>query len=221
MDRAREVVDLTSSTTRQNPIALSSSPPFPSHASSSQFAQDSERARKRQRQHENHRYPPSSPDIFLGAEAIETIDMTEDPDANELAKAVARQREDAIKAQQPTETSDRPLNPLMAYKCPICMDTPVDATTTSCGHLFCHKCIVDCLTFTPETRGDSSKQSKGTCPVCRKPLSHKESSKKQSLIPIQYKIHTKTRSELEAIRKKKQEEEEKEGEQEDEQEDEE
>lgn len=133
MDHAREVVDLTSSTTRQNPIALSSSPPFPSHASSSQFAQDPERARKRQRQHDNHRHPPSSPDVFLGAEAIETIDMTEDSDANELAKAVARQREDAIKAQQPTETSDRPLNPLMAYKCPICMDTPVDATTTSCG----------------------------------------------------------------------------------------
>lgn len=75
---------------------------------------------------------------------------------------------------------------------------------------------MDCLTFAEE-RGDSSKQSKGACPVCRKPLSRKESSKKQSLIPIQYKIHTKTRSELEAIRKKKEEEEgEQEGEQEDE-----
>ena len=74
---------------------------------------------------------------------------------------------------------------------------------------------MDYLTITEESRGDSSKQSKGTCPVCRKPLSRKESSKKQSLIPIQYKIHTKTRSELEAIRKKKQEEE-KESEQDDE-----
>lgn len=133
MDRVHEVVDLTSSTTRRTPIALSSSPPFASNASSSQSAQESDRGRKRQRRHDHNRHPPSSPDIFLGAEAIETIDMTEDPDANELAKAVAKQREDAIKAQQTAETSDGPLNPLMAYKCPICMDTPVDATATSCG----------------------------------------------------------------------------------------
>ncbi|CAG7928889.1 unnamed protein product [Penicillium olsonii] len=195
---ASDVVDLTS-TARRNPIALSSSPPFSNNASSSHSAQQAERAPKRQRQNERSRSTSSSSDFYLGAEAIETIDITEESDARELARAVAKQREDAIKAQQPTEKSDRPLNPLIAYKCPICMDAPVNATTTSCGHLFCHKCIVDYLTITEEARTDSSKQNKGTCPVCRKPLSHKENTKgKQSIIPLLFKLHTKTRGELEA-----------------------
>lgn len=130
--RVPEVVDLTSAT-RRNPIALSSSPPFSSNASSSHIEQHSARGPKRQRQNEHHRSASSSSDVYLGAEAIETIDMTEESDARDLARAVAKQREDAIKAQQTTEKPDRPLNPLVAYICPICMDTLTDATTTSCG----------------------------------------------------------------------------------------
>lgn len=60
--------------------------------------------------------------------AIESIDLTE-PD-NSLAKTLAKQREDAIKAQQPTEKSRSILG---SYNCPVCMDTPEDATSTTCG----------------------------------------------------------------------------------------
>jgi hypothetical protein len=57
------------------------------------------------------------------------------------------------------------------------------------------------LTITEETRADSSKPSKGTCPVCRKPLSRKDQpGRAKSLIPLQFKLHTMTRSELEAAR---------------------
>jgi hypothetical protein len=57
------------------------------------------------------------------------------------------------------------------------------------------------LTITEETRTDSSKPARGTCPVCRKPLSRKDQAgKSKSLIPLQFMLHTKTRSELEAAR---------------------
>jgi hypothetical protein len=129
-----EVVDLTSSTPHQNPITLSSSPLGSSFASSSQNEGQTSRGTKRPREEERRRSSSSSSsDIWLGREAIETIDMTEDPDAAELAKAVSKQREDAVKAQQSTENKDTTRSALMAYTCPICMDTPVDATATSCG----------------------------------------------------------------------------------------
>lgn len=63
---------------------------------------------------------------------IESIDLTE-PD-KPLAKALAKQREDAVKAQQPAEQKSRSL--LGSYNCPVCMDTPEDATSTTCGKLW-------------------------------------------------------------------------------------
>jgi hypothetical protein len=132
--RLPEVVDLTSNAPRHNPITLSSSPLGSSFASSSQHGGQNFRGVKRPREEERHRTSStSSSDLWLGRDAIETIDMTEDPDTAELAKAVAKQREDAIKAQQASENKDRNRTSLMAYTCPICMDTPVDATATSCG----------------------------------------------------------------------------------------
>lgn len=219
-----EVVDLTSSASHQTPISSTS---IPSFASSSQFPQQALRGVKRRRTNNHRSSSGSSSEIHLGAEDVETIDITGDGDANELAKAVAKQRQDAIKAQQSTEKSDRPRSALMAYKCPICMDTPVDVTTTLCGmylviyhlvirmpdladhsltgHLFCHKCIIDYLRITEE---NSTKQTRHTCPVCRKHISDKEIPKiGRTIIPIAFKIHTKTRSELEALQKQKHEEE--------------
>lgn len=58
---------------------------------------------------------------------IESIDLTGD-----VAKTVAKQTEDAIKAQQ-DEKKDKTQSILAAYRCPICMDPPENATTTSCG----------------------------------------------------------------------------------------
>jgi hypothetical protein len=63
---------------------------------------------------------------------IESVDLTEVNDDYALAKTLAKQREDAVKAQAATENKDGRTT-LLAFKCAICMDTPTDATTTVCG----------------------------------------------------------------------------------------
>lgn len=62
------------------------------------------------------------------------------------------------------------------------------------GHLFCHKCIIDTLRFSEERRGHDpqSKYFRGSCPVCRKPLSSIDTpNAKRCLVPLQLKLSTK------------------------------
>ncbi|KAJ5498877.1 hypothetical protein LT330_003952 [Penicillium expansum] len=201
MSRNRtDVVDLTTRSSRQNPISLSSSPPNAStHASSSRHEQvaPTRGVKRRRNWSDEHSDSVTSSSTLSEDEPIETIDMTDDSSAAALARTVAKQREDAIKAQA-SEERDSNLSAILAYKCPICMETPVDATSTSCGHLFCHKCIIDCLKMSEQTRGgDSSKQHKGTCPVCRTPISRKEvPGKSKNLIPLLF--FTKKRGDISA-----------------------
>ena len=74
----------------------------------------------------------SNIDMDTEDEPIESIDLTEAEGPSSLAKILAKQREDAVKAQQDLE-QEKGRSLLTAYKCPVCMDTPVDATTTVCG----------------------------------------------------------------------------------------
>ncbi|KXG47676.1 uncharacterized protein PGRI_015460 [Penicillium griseofulvum] len=136
-----DVVDLTTrarSTTRapqQNPIILSSSPPGASdHAPSSQRSQlPPPRGVKRRRPWSDEHGDSFASSSALSEDVpIETIDMTDDSSVAALARTVAKQREDAIKAQASAESNSN-LSTILAYKCPICMETPVDATSTSCG----------------------------------------------------------------------------------------
>lgn len=61
-----------------------------------------------------------------------SIDLTESEEQPSLSKTLAKQREDAIKAQRgPGHEGSRSV--LTAFKCPVCLDTPVDATSTACG----------------------------------------------------------------------------------------
>ncbi|PYH82602.1 hypothetical protein BO82DRAFT_59652 [Aspergillus uvarum CBS 121591] len=116
-----------------------------------------------------------------------SIDLTETDEVSEISKTQAKQRADAILAQQSLENGAESI--FAAYKCPVCMDTPVDATSTVCGHLFCHKCITDTLKFSEERSDSTSKSPKGTCPVCRKPLSRNDvAGPKRHLIPLQIKL---------------------------------
>jgi ATP-dependent exoDNAse (exonuclease V) beta subunit len=66
---------------------------------------------------------------------VEAVDLTEVNDATDLSKALSKQRQDAIQAQMKQNQGSEPAGrtPLTSYKCPICMDTPEDATTTTCG----------------------------------------------------------------------------------------
>ncbi|KAF7161475.1 hypothetical protein CNMCM5623_007046 [Aspergillus felis] len=65
-------------------------------------------------------------------EPIEQIDLTEVEGSAALAKALAKQREDAVRAQESLHQGTG-RSVLTSYKCPVCMDTPVDATSTVCA----------------------------------------------------------------------------------------
>lgn len=69
-------------------------------------------------------------------EEVEAVDLTEVNTDADLSKALSKQRQDAIQAQMKQNQGGEPAGrtPLSSYKCPICMDTPEDATTTTCGN---------------------------------------------------------------------------------------
>ncbi|KAL1956012.1 hypothetical protein VTO42DRAFT_7827 [Malbranchea cinnamomea] len=124
---------------------------------------------------------------------VEAVDLTEHLGPPQLLKTVAKQQEDAVRAQQPNLEPSR--STLTAYKCPVCMDTPENATTTICGHLFCHKCIVDTIRFGERRPYESStKTLRGNCPVCRKPLTRVDTpGPRRNLVPLQLKLKTRSR----------------------------
>ncbi|PGH11263.1 hypothetical protein AJ79_04998 [Helicocarpus griseus UAMH5409] len=125
---------------------------------------------------------------------IESIDLTEVNDGLSLQKILSKQREDAINSQH---TNGAGRSTLTAYKCPVCMDNCTDATSTVCGHLFCHKCIIDTLRFEEERRAHdgNSKTLRGKCPVCRQALSRIDASgPKRNLVPLQLNLTTKKRT---------------------------
>ncbi|KAJ5881166.1 uncharacterized protein N7473_012219 [Penicillium subrubescens] len=198
MSRRFSIVDLTSARAHPSPRHLrqiSSSPSISSISSSSPDPHTMPRGTKRKRRHDedatDSESPPNGPQS-----PIESIDLTEVEGSSALAKALAKQREDAVKAQS-TEEGDKARSMLKAYQCPVCMDTLEDATSTSCGHLFCHKCIVEYLQSVDDQRIDQGKQAKGTCPVCRKTITRNESSgPRRSLIPLKLKVTTKKRRPL-------------------------
>ncbi|PYH43843.1 uncharacterized protein BP01DRAFT_300285 [Aspergillus saccharolyticus JOP 1030-1] len=137
--------------------------------------------------------PLSQPDSQTSE--VDSVDLTELDDVSEVSRTQAKQRADAILAQQSLEHKDNESS-FAAYKCPVCMDTPVDATSTVCGHLFCHKCIIDTIKFSEERSDSTNKAPKGTCPVCRKPLSRNDvAGPKRHLIPLQIKLLRRKRRE--------------------------
>lgn len=127
--------------------------------------------------------------------AIESVDLTAVDDNASLSAALAKQRQDAIQAQNPGTEAGRTL--LTAYKCPVCMDTPTNATTTVCGHVFCHRCILDTLNWSIEQRREAApptRKVKGVCPVCRKPLDTKDvPGAGRSLVPLELRLLVKKR----------------------------
>ncbi|KAM5444331.1 hypothetical protein MferCBS31731_000849 [Microsporum ferrugineum] len=127
---------------------------------------------------------------------IEAVDLTEVDDSSSLARILAKQREDAILAQKKTSDQGR-RSTLTAYKCPVCMDVLENATTTICGHLFCHKCIIDTLKYNEARRAleGAGKGARGSCPVCRKSISRADTpGPRRNLVPLQFKLTTRKKS---------------------------
>ncbi|KAI5292829.1 SUMO-targeted ubiquitin ligase complex subunit slx8 [Ascosphaera acerosa] len=125
-------------------------------------------------------------------EAVDVLDDTDEPAA--LADALSKQRQDAVLSQAGSSSATAK-SKLVGYKCPICMDDVEDATTTACGHLFCHKCIMDTLRFTEDRRPDRRlRNPRGTCPACRKKITGNDMPGAQrSLIPLTLKLQVKKR----------------------------
>ena len=107
----------------------------------------------------------------------EAIDLTAVEDNEGLREVLAKQREDAIMSQRPAGATEAGRTTFSAFKCPICMDNLHFATVTKCGHMFCHKCIVDTLKWSTDRHlqdNPGSKRQSGQCPVCRTSISLKE-----------------------------------------------
>ncbi|OJJ51008.1 hypothetical protein ASPZODRAFT_127000 [Penicilliopsis zonata CBS 506.65] len=198
MDRRTSIVDLTSTSGRSYLPHQSTSAAVPSPSSSGTThrrpSQGNTETRSVKRRRLSRIYAPTEQE----EEEIESVDLTEVEDASAMAKALAKQQKDAVKAQQQQDQEhEKGRTVLTAYKCPVCMDTLENSTSTICGHLFCHKCIIDTLKFGEEQRSDSSSKARGTCPVCRKPLLRTDvPGTRRNLWPLQLKLVTKKRSEL-------------------------
>ena len=138
----------------------------------------------------------SSPFTMPSTEKIESVDLTKVDDNKAVAAVLAKQRADAIEAQKPNTSTEAGRTTFTAYKCPICMESLKDATTTVCGHLFCHKCIIDTLKWSAAQRQNESGNRKinGVCPVCRKPIGIRDvPGNGRTLVPVELKFLTKKR----------------------------
>jgi peroxin-10 len=84
------------------------------------------------------------------------------------------QTSDDLKESQPTKqlieheievTEETEENDDGAFRCALCLDRRKHTTATSCGHLFCWRCITECIAnYTPSA---SASNANPKCPICR------------------------------------------------------
>ncbi|KAF2817676.1 uncharacterized protein BDZ99DRAFT_513904 [Mytilinidion resinicola] len=109
---------------------------------------------------------------------IEEVDLIDDDnDKTVLQNALQKQRLEQVKAQE--RPAEKPLK-MSTLTCVICMDTPTDITATSCGHLFCHACLMEAL-IAGENRSGVPEPRRSQCPVCRKLINR---TKTADIIPL-------------------------------------
>ncbi|KAJ5561160.1 hypothetical protein N7535_009357 [Penicillium sp. DV-2018c] len=187
--RRPEIVDLTMSganpthgSRTSSPTAL---PPMPTTIhldDNGEGPSTSSRGIKRRHdERDGHAESSGSASTRQRRHSIEILDMTGEKSAIEPPQLAPRSR----------SSIDSETNPLLGYRCPICLDRPVDPTSTTCGHIFCHQCICSHLEFHPGDRAGEAKPSKGTCPVCRTLISRSDSGKARGLVPLVFKKNRK------------------------------
>ena len=137
-----------------------------------------------------------------GASATVPIEIEDVDEDSAIDITLQRQRAEQVASQQ--EQTEKPLR-LSNLTCVICMDTPTDLTATSCGHVFCHTCLMEALVAGENRLGAHGETKKSQCPVCRKTISRNKASdvipllmKKKGPVPPQ----PKKKHVNEALRKK-------------------
>lgn len=63
---------------------------------------------------------------------------------------------------------------LSEAECPICFDSIVSATTTSCGHLFCLECLQKSISASAARGQTRRAKGVGLCPMCRESVLFKD-----------------------------------------------
>jgi hypothetical protein len=106
---------------------------------------------------------------------IEELDLTnEAPNAEE--ELLQTQQQQMLATQEATSNGPQRIG---KRTCIICMESFTNATVTSCGHMYCHECLIQAL-LVGERNSD---KGVGNCPVCRKAVNRK---KPTALIPIAF-----------------------------------
>lgn len=94
-------------------------------------------------------------------------DEEEDDDVQVLAFHEATQR---LIDQAPPKVVKK----LCEAECPICFDSITNATTTSCGHVYCLDCLQKSILASSARGQTRGKKGVGLCPMCRKSVTFKD-----------------------------------------------
>lgn len=144
--------------------------------------------------------PDSSSTDMTPKSELEAVDLTTVEDDEGLSDVIAKQRADAIMSQRPAGATEAGRTTFSAFKCPICMDMLRFATVTKCGHMFCHKCIIDTLKWSSNQHLEEHpglKSHPGQCPVCRTSLAIKDiRGNGRTIVPLHMKKFTLKRKRL-------------------------
>ncbi|KAF2161320.1 hypothetical protein M409DRAFT_28356 [Zasmidium cellare ATCC 36951] len=115
----------------------------------------------------------------VSQEDTEEIDLSKDPPSAE-EELLQKQQQEAIKQQHAAEENQGPYK-IGKRTCIICMENFTNCTIASCGHFYCHECLIQAL-IAGEKNSD---RGHGTCPQCRKPLT-RNTKKKRDIIPLSF-----------------------------------
>ncbi|RLV91000.1 hypothetical protein JA1_004183 [Spathaspora sp. JA1] len=108
-------------------------------------------------------------DYIINISSDEEEDEQEDVEIVEFRKLTKELIDHPVAKQSHTTKK------LSDVQCPICFDDVTNATTTSCGHIFCLECIEQSISSS-HARGQVSGngRGKGLCPLCRKQVAFKD-----------------------------------------------
>ncbi|KAF2758299.1 hypothetical protein EJ05DRAFT_475629 [Pseudovirgaria hyperparasitica] len=93
-------------------------------------------------------------------------------DEDPLVNVSRKQQVTAMTA--PEEQIGKPLR-MSNLRCVICFESPTNLAVTTCGHWFCHTCIMETL-IAGEARVAEGEARRSQCPICRKTLNRQKAA---------------------------------------------